>query len=180
MENGSVIIGSLELSHETAVRKVPPFSSIENAVNPMKRHFLVVRPGLNRRVDWFLTTALLVSLSPVVGCSRQINVAKEMTWECAPEHNMPQYPEAQCVRFKYVEDPSYEEEVSGRGLCDQLTASGKKVVVVEYETWGDSIRGLIGFREVSVDGKPIVDVGGWGSSGHHERVGPHPLEKIYK
>jgi hypothetical protein len=137
-------------------------------------------PGPNRTVDWFLTAALLVFSTPVAGCSRQISVTKEMTWECAPEHNMAQYPEAQCVRFKFVEDPSYEDEISGRGLCDQLRASGKKVVVIEFETWGDSLRGLIGFREVSVDHKPIVDVGGWGSVGAHERVGPHPLEKLYK
>jgi hypothetical protein len=93
---------------------------------------------------------------------------------------MPQYPEAQPVRLRFVEDPSYEEVVSGRGLCDQLRASGKRAVVVEYDTWGNSFRGLIGYREVSVDGKPILDVGGWGSSGAHGRVGPHPLEKLYK
>lgn len=106
--------------------------------------------------------------------------AKIMTWECAPEHYMPQYPEAQPVRFRFIEDPSYEEVVSGKGLCDQLKASGKRVVVVQYDTWGNSFRGLIGYREVSVDSKPIVDVGGWSSSGAHERVGPHPLEKLYK
>jgi hypothetical protein len=137
-------------------------------------------PGLKRKLDWFLTAALLVSLSLVTGCSRRINVSKEMTWECAPEHNMPQYPEAQCVRFKFVEDPSWEDEISGRGLCDQLRASGKRVITVEFETWGDTFRGLIGFREVSVDHKPIVDVGVWGSVGAHGRVGPHPLEKLYK
>ena len=84
------------------------------------------------------------------------------------------------MRFRFVTDPSYEEEVSGKGLCDQLKASGKKVVVVEYETWGNFYRGLIGYREVAVDGKPIVDVGGWGSSGARERVGPSPLEKAFK
>jgi hypothetical protein len=92
---------------------------------------------------------------------------------------MPQYPEAQPVRFKFVEDPSYEDEVSGKGLCDQLRTSGKRTVMVEYDTWGNSYRGLIGYREVSVDGKPIVNVGGWASTPAHERVGPHPLERIY-
>ncbi len=60
--------------------------------------------------------------------------------------------------------------------CDQLNQGQ----LLEYDTWGNSFRGLIGYREVSVDGKPILDVGGWGSSGAHGRVGPHPLEKLYK
>ena len=53
--------------------------------------------------------------------------------------------------------------------------------MVKYDTWGNSFRGLIGYREVSVDGKPIVDVGGWrssGASGTKEEIGPHPLEKV--
>jgi hypothetical protein len=135
---------------------------------------------LHQRPDWLLTTTLLVSMSATAGCTRQVHVTKEMTWECAPEHYMSQYPEAQPVRFRFVEDPRFEEVVSGKGLCDQLRISGKRVVAVEYETWGSSYRGLIGFREVSVDGKPIVDVGGWGSSGAHGQGGPHPLEKLYK
>jgi hypothetical protein len=127
-----------------------------------------------------MTAALLASLSLATGCTRHVDITKEMTWECAPEHYMPQYPEAQPVRFRFVEDPQFEELVSGRGLCDQLKACGRRVVAVKFETEGNSIRGLIGFREVSVDGKPIVDVGGWGSSGSHSPVGPHPLEKLYK
>jgi hypothetical protein len=82
-----------------------------------------------------------------------------MTWECAPEHYKPQDPEAQSVRFKFVEDPSYEDEVFGKGLCDQLRTSGKRTVLVQYDTWGNSYRGLFGYREVSVDGKPIVAAG---------------------
>ena len=145
-----------------------------------KSPFLAVRVGLHRKLAWPLTTALLVLMSSAAGCTRHVNVSKEMTWKCAPEHYMPQYPEAQPVRFRFIEDPSYEEVVSGKGLCDQLKASGKRVVVVQYDTWGNSFRGLIGYREVSVDSRPIVDVGGWSSSGAHERVGPHPLEKLYK
>jgi hypothetical protein len=173
----------------TKLRKALPVRREENAMNLMKQPFLAVRVGLHRKLDRLLTTVLLVSLSLAAGCTHRepppepistVYVSKEMTWECAPEHYMSQYPEAQPVRFRFVEDPSYEEVASGRGLCDQLRASGKRVVVVEYETWGNSFRGLIGYREASVDGKPIVDVGGWGSSGAHGRVGPHPLEKLYK
>jgi hypothetical protein len=95
---------------------------------------------------------------------------------------MSEYPEAQTVRFKFVEAPRYQEEVSGKGLCDGLKAAGKRTVVVKFDTWGNSYRGLIGYHEVSVDGKSIVDVGGWGSSGASgakEEIGPHPLEKVY-
>jgi len=145
-----------------------------------------MRPAFTVRLSHFrkrsrLFTAFLIGLlSAAAGCSRQIKVTEQMTWECAPEHYMSQYPEAQPVRFRFVEDPQFEEVVSGRGLCDQLKASGKKIVAVEYETWGDSSSGLIGFREIAVDGQPIVTVGGWGSSGSHIQGGQHPLEKLYK
>lgn len=48
---------------------------------------------------------------------------------------------------KFVEDPSYEDEVSGKGLCDQLKTSGKRTVMVEYDTWGNSYRGLVGLEK---------------------------------
>jgi hypothetical protein len=94
---------------------------------------------------WILTSAFLASLASVEGCTHHVYVSKEMTWVCAPEHYMPQCPEAQPVRFKFVEDPSYEDEVSGKGLCDQLRTSGKRTVMVKYDTWGNSYRGLIGY-----------------------------------
>jgi len=90
----------------------------ENVMNLMKRPFLAVRAGVHQKLDWLMTTALLASLSLATGCTRHVDVTKEMTWECAPEHYMPQYPEAQPVRFRFVEDPQFEEVVSGRGLCD--------------------------------------------------------------
>jgi hypothetical protein len=54
-----------------------------------------------------------------------------MSWECAPEHQVAVYPEAQTVRVTFVEAPRYQEEVSGRGLCNQLKVAGKGTVVVE-------------------------------------------------
>ena len=95
--------------------------------------------------SWLLATAL-TSLSSLGGCTHHVYVTKKMTWECAPEHDMHAYPDAQTVRFKFVEAPEYEEEGCGKGLCDQLRASAKKTVMVEYETWGNSYRGLIGSR----------------------------------
>ena len=59
-----------------------------------------------------------------------------------------------------------------------MKAAGKRTVVVTFDTWGNSYRGLIGYNEVSVDGKPVVGVGGWGSSGAKEEIGPHPLESL--
>jgi hypothetical protein len=110
----------------------------------------------------------------------RVRVTKLMNWECAPEHYMPAYPEAQPVRFKYVENSHYEEVVSGRGLCDQLKNEGKTVVAVEYQLWGDHIHGLRGFHEIAVDGKPIVDIGGWGSSGGDGSTTPHPLTLAFR
>lgn len=124
-----------------------------------------------------LTIALLALLT---GCNRQRVIKVEMTWECAPDQYKSWAPDAQPVRFKYVADPQYEEVVSGPGLCDQLKASGKKVVVVEYEAWGDYFHGLVGYNEISIDGKRIANAGGWGSSGAHTTVGPHPLAKLFE
>ena len=110
----------------------------------------------------------------------RVRETKLMNWECAPDRYMPAFPEAQPVRFRYVENPHYEEVVSGRGLCDQLKSGGKTVVAVEYELWGDRIRGLRGFNEIAVDGRPIVQVGGWGSSGGDGSPTPHPLVSAFK
>ena len=123
-----------------------------------------------------------ILLLTCIGCERQghLRVNEQMTWECAPGQFMSQYPDAQPVRFRFVVDPHYEDVVSGRGLCDQLRRSGKKQVAVEIEAWGDAALGLRGYRELSVDGVPIVDVGGWSSSGATNPTGPHPLDRLFK
>lgn len=107
-------------------------------------------------------------------------MTKQMRWECAPEHYMPAYPEAQPVRFRYVENPHFDEIASGRGLCDQLKSRDKPVVAVEFEVWGDRVRGLRGFNEIAVDDKPIINVGGWGGSGGDDSKLPHPLETEFR
>lgn len=127
-----------------------------------------------------LAIAVLVGLAIITRTPHHIRVQKQMKWQCAPDQNLPRAPEVQPVRMRYVEDPHYEEVVSGRGLCDQLQRSGKEVVMVEFDAWGDSSRGLIGYREVAIDGNPIVDIGGSASSGVHDMVGPHPLNKLFR
>lgn len=131
---------------------------------------------------YYLCVAVLATLA-FGGCNRDhtIRVTKKMTWECAPDRKMPQYPDAQPVRLRFVEDPQFEDVVSGRGLCDQLKGAGKREVDVGFEVWGNCRRGMNGYREVTVDGKPIVDIGGWASSGASGRAtGPHPLESVFK
>lgn len=125
-----------------------------------------------------LTLVLLLLLFAALRTAREVRfrVTKPMNWECAPDRYMPAYPDAQPVRLRFVENPHFEEVVSGRGLCDQLKSGGKTVVPVEYELWGDRINGLRGFSEISVDGRQIVDAGGWGSSGSDDSPAPHPLQ----
>jgi hypothetical protein len=102
-----------------------------------------------------------------------------MTWECAPERAMEQYPEAQPVRFRFVENPAYEEVIFGRGLCDQLRRSSKPLVRVDFEVSGNSRCGLVGYRETTIDGKEVVNAGGMGSSGATHPAGPHPLSTVF-
>jgi preprotein translocase subunit SecG len=120
-----------------------------------------------------ITTVVLLS-------DRYFSVAEKMTWQCAPDQYQSWAPLAQPVRFRYLENPQYEEVASGKGLCDELKGSGRNVVLVEFAVWGNSFQGLRGFREVSVDGKPIINVGGSGYSGAYgSDIGPHPLQKFF-
>ena len=40
-----------------------------------------------------------------------------------------------------IEAPRYQEEASGRGLCNQLKVAGKGTFVVEYDAWVILIEG---------------------------------------
>jgi hypothetical protein len=142
-------------------------------------HQISAHASCHRQPRGIAVLLCLIALG-LAACERHVSIKEEMTWECAPDHYMPQYPEAQPVRFRFVADPHYEDVVSGRGLCDQLKRSGEKIVVVEFEAWGDSVHGLSGYRELAVSGTPIVDVGGFGSSGATNPTGPHPLAKLFK
>ena len=125
-----------------------------------------------------LVAALAVAAC-LSGCDHYYRAKVKMTWECVPALNMPQYPDAQAVRLRFVENPAYFEVVSGRGLCDQLTVSGQKVVTVEYRMWGTHA-GLHGFNEESIDGKPIVNAGGAGGSGANDPTGPSPINRLFQ
>jgi|SRR6516164_2645329 hypothetical protein len=91
---------------------------------------------------WLFRSALFALLATVAGCTRHVHVSGEMSWECAPEHQMAVYPEAQIVRVTFVEAPRYQGEVFGRGLCNQLKVTGKRTVVVKYDTWGNFLSSI--------------------------------------
>jgi hypothetical protein len=129
----------------------------------------------------FSVRAVLLFALLSTGCDHHYRASFDMTWECTPELNKPEYPNAQTVRLRFVQDPAYFEEIAGRGLCDELKASNQSVVNVEYDMWGNSFNGLHGFNEVSIDGRPIVDAGGyWGKSGANDPKGPSPISVAFE
>ena len=114
------------------------------------------------------------------GYARHLAVQKPMTWECASELATRDYPDAQPVRLRYVEKSNYYEVVSGKGLCDRLTASAQRVVAVDFDAWGDWWHGLVGFEVLAIDGEKIVRTGGPGGSGMTGEPGPHPLAQYFQ
>lgn len=107
-------------------------------------------------------------------------VQKPMTWACAPDRVTKDYPEAQPVRLRYVEKPAYEELVFGKGLCDRLTSTAKKVVMVDFDAWGNRSRGVVGYRILAIDGEQIIRTGGFEYSSVTGTPGPHPLGEYFK
>jgi hypothetical protein len=116
----------------------------------------------------------------LLGCAldRHVRVTKEMAWECLPAERDARYPEAEPVMFRYTEDPEYYDLASGRGLCQQLRASGKSTAKITYDVWGTASRGLHGYRIELINGLPLQDIGGPARSGYHGmgNGGPHPLK----
>ena len=45
--------------------------------------------------------------------------------------------------FRYVENPEYYDLASGRGLCQQLQASGKSTAELTYDVWGTASRAIM-------------------------------------
>jgi hypothetical protein len=104
-----------------------------------------------------------------------------MTWECAPDEYHSAYyarPD-EYVRFRYVENPRSEEVESSRNFCAELRKGGKTVVNVEFELWGYGYS-LRGYRMVSVDGRPMHNVGGWAHSGANDYSGPSPVDRAFE
>ncbi len=124
-----------------------------------------------------LVCVLCVSL---VSCQHTIHVTEEMTWKCVPEEYNPAYyarPD-EYVRFWFVKNPHCEELESSRDFCAQMRKTNKAVVKVEFALWGEGHK-LHGYRTLSVDGLPLQNVGGWGSSGSRGDSGPCPLELAF-
>ena len=117
-----------------------------------------------------LTAVLATAI--MVGCNRHALVREEMTWQCEPGRAA-QVPLAQPVTFSFVKNPAIGELHAAPGLCDQLRATGKPVVVVEYDVWGNSIDGAHGFRAVKINGKPFQDAVPHGGV---DSLGPNPLQ----
>src|SRR6266404_1307266 len=100
------------------------------------------------------TTILVIGV--LAGCNRHAHTREEMTWECQ-NGRAALMPLAQPVMFRFVKNPGIATLHAALGLCDQLKATGKPVVTIEYEVWGNSVEGLNGFRAVTIDGKPFKD-----------------------
>ena len=107
-----------------------------------------------------------------------VRIQKQMTWESAPEEYKSAFyakPD-EYVRFRFVENPHCFEVESAKDLGAELRQAGTPVVSVEFEVWGGS-HGVRGHRMLAVDGRPLRDVGGWGSSGSNDYSGPCPISK---
>ena len=83
------------------------------------------------------------------------------------------------LTLRFADAPSFFVVASGRGVCDQLRASGRSTAVVEYDVHG-RLGELRGYSLRSIDGKPYRDEDpGVGMSGEECDGGPrqrHPLE----
>jgi hypothetical protein len=123
------------------------------------------------------------------GCSlwspvQHVRVQKEMTWRCAPELARADLPGYQAVRIRFAQDPRYGEVVVAKGLCDQLTSAARPVVLVDFDAWGNSRQGLVGFREVAIDRRDVI--ASTGSTSFFEQHDPaqprgrHPLDTLFK
>ena len=111
------------------------------------------------------------------GCTRHVDVEKKMTWECAPEEYKQSYyarPD-EYARFRFVEDPHCFELESAKDLCSELRQIGKPTVSARFEVWGGRFLAARGYRITSIEGRPLVDVGGWGSSGANDPIGRCPI-----
>lgn len=118
---------------------------------------------------------LLITLICLTGCSKTVEVEKQMTWSCDPRpNNRPQW----ALWLRYVDSPQHIEYIADPKLCRALAESGRRVVTVRFRVWSDGLRGgLLGYNIITVDGRPeTADVPGGGASAREGEAGPHPLE----
>lgn len=129
----------------------------------------------------WLPLALSVLSLNLISCSRTVHVKEQMVWECAPQEYNPGYyakPD-EYVRFRYLENPHCFELESSRNFCAELRKAGRSTVNVEFEIWGQGKK-VSGYRMLAVDGRPIEDVGGLGSSGANDYTGPSPINEAFR
>jgi len=123
--------------------------------------------------------AVMLSLLSVLpmSCTRTAHVVKQMTWECAPgEYKSGYYAKPdEYVRFRFVENPHCVELESSRNFCSEMKMAGHSIVNAEFKVTGDW-RGVHGFKMLSVDARPLKDVGGWGAAASENYAGRCPLD----
>jgi hypothetical protein len=149
----------------------------------LKHALRSLRPKPRRSGPPLSEVLLVVAAAILCGsCDRHVHVTREMAWECLPAERDPGYPDAEPVMFRYTENPAYYDFASGRGLCQQLRASGKSTAEVKYEVWGTASRGLHGYHIELINGLRLQDIGGPARSGYHGngKSGQHPLTRALR
>ena len=111
---------------------------------------------------------------------KHVTITQEMSWQCDYTGPGPQPPSGvELLTLRYVADPSYYDVASGRGVCDELRASGKPTAAVVYDVWGAPGR-LRGYNIQQINGKPFHELDpGVAHSGQQAvsgRQSRHPLE----
>ncbi|MBS1857257.1 MAG: hypothetical protein JST11_17950 [Acidobacteria bacterium] len=113
-------------------------------------------------------------------CERRVTVTEEMAWQCDFKGPGPEPPSGvELLTLRYPEDPAYFDVASGRGICAELRAAGRKTATVVYVVWGPPGE-LQGYRIEKIDGKPFHELDpGVAHSGYQgARAGRiHPLQR---
>jgi len=136
--------------------------------------------GIAWKLLWLPVAFSVLSLS-LTNCSRTVHVREQMIWECAPQEYNPAFyarPD-EYVRFRYLENPYYFELESSKNFCAELQKAGRSIVNVDFEIVGERKK-VRGYKILAVDGRPIEDVGGWGSSGANDDTGHSPIDDAFR
>jgi hypothetical protein len=128
-----------------------------------------------------LTLAFFLVSTGLTGCTRTVLVTKQMTWECAPDEFNAGYSAkpSEYVRFRFVENPRCFVVETSKNFCAEFTTAGRSVVSVDFEITGRK-QTVKGYKILAVDGRPILNVGGWGHSGANGYEGPSPIAEAFR
>jgi len=116
------------------------------------------------------------------GCTRHVNVSKQMTWECAPEEYKQGYyarPD-EYVRFRFVDNPHCFEVEASKNFCAELRKQGKPIITARFDVWGGRFLAAEGYRMLEVEQPKLIDIGGWGNSGSNDWDGSCPIGDVIK